>query len=137
MLTHWDDIACTRLDEEINPRTGIEPLGLEERNEILIAEVCLRAVRSDVMFEGLIPRNIHVARVPLVSECRNRVHTPVNENAELGVAKPLGCPVLGEGIPVAVKADASICGCGLSADFGQLARRIGSRVQACIKGLGR
>ena len=31
------------------------------------------------MLEGLVPGNVHVARVPLVSECRNGVHAPVHE----------------------------------------------------------
>ena len=47
----------------------------------------------------------------------------------IGVAKPFGRPVLGEGVPVAVKADTSIRGRSLIADFDQLTRRIGSRVQ--------
>ncbi len=69
-------------------------------NEVLVAEFRLRAVGRDVMLERGSALHIHVARVPLVSECRNRIHAPVDEDAELGVAKPLGDAIGGERIPV-------------------------------------
>ena len=54
------------------------------------------------MLEGGIAL-VHVARIPLVSECRNRVHAPVDEDAELGVAKPGGHAIGGKRIPVGLK----------------------------------
>ena len=65
--------------------------------------------------------DVHVAGIPLVSECRNGVHTPVEEDAELCVAKPVGCAVLGERVPGGVEGGVEIGWRGFGADFRDLA----------------
>ena len=97
------DIARAGVDKEIEPGIGIEVLGAKHGDEVLVAEFRLRAVGFNVVPEGGGAFHIHVARIPLVSECRNRIDAPVDEDAELGVAKPIGNAIGGERIPVGAK----------------------------------
>ncbi len=100
MLGYRNYIARAGLREEIEPRIGVEMLRAKHGDEVLIAEFRLRPVGCDVVFERGSALHIHVARVPFVSECRNGIHAPVDEDAELGVAKPVGYAIAGERIPI-------------------------------------
>src|SRR5215469_8616127 len=82
------DVACAGFDEQIEPCIGIEVLRAEKRDEVLVAELCEWAVGCDLMLVRWIAWDIHVAGIPFVSECRNRIDAPVQEDAELGIAKP-------------------------------------------------
>src|ERR1700721_1201057 len=79
---------------------GIEVLTTKERDEVLVAKSSLRAVRGNVMKERGVALLIHVARIPFVGEGGNGIDSPVEKDAELGVAKPIRGLVAGEGLPV-------------------------------------
>src|SRR5438105_2537510 len=99
MLCDGNNVPCTGTGEKIEPRIGIETFCAEHRNEIFVAEFILRSVSGDVMLEGGIAWDIHVARVPFVSERRNRIDSPVEKDSELGIAKPVGRAVGCERVP--------------------------------------
>jgi hypothetical protein len=61
VLPHGYHVARAGLDKKIDPRVGIEALRFEKRDEVLITELGLTPIRSDVMLEGRIPGNVHVA----------------------------------------------------------------------------
>ena len=90
MLGHGHDELRPRLLEERRPLARVIPLGLEERDEILVAEARLRSVGRDVVFELVGPGRVHVPRVPLVAEGGHGVDAPMNEDAELPVQVPRG-----------------------------------------------
>ena len=72
--------------------------------------------------------DVDVAGVPLVGEGGDGVDAPVEEDAELGVLKPGGSAVGGEGVPVGVEGAALIfCFDGgyLLLDFGGEVLRVG------------
>jgi len=128
VLADGDDIARAGLGEEVDPGVGVEFFGFEHGDEVFVAKFCLRAVGGDVVLEGGVAGDVHVARVPLISECRNGVDAPVEEDAELGVAEPVGGSVLGEGVPVGVEGDVRVGRCGFGADFGDLMGGVGEGV---------
>src|SRR5215472_2935043 len=74
--------------------------GLEDGNEIFLPKFVLCSVCGDVVF--LLRRSdlIHAARIPFVTECGNRIDTPMNENAELCVPVPIGRDILLQRLPV-------------------------------------
>ena len=96
VLGDGNDVAGTGLLEEVEPGVWVEVLGFEHGDEVFVAEGGLGAVGGDLVFVGGVAGDVHVAGVPLVSECRNGVDAPVEEDAELGVLKPGGGTVLGE-----------------------------------------
>ncbi len=75
-------------------------LRAKHRNEVLVAKLRLRAVRLHVMLECFAALDVHVARIPFVVERRNGKHAPVNEDSELGIAKPFRHAVRAQRIPV-------------------------------------
>lgn len=77
------------------------------------------------MLIGGIAGDVHVAGVPLISECRNGVDTPVEKDAELRVAKPVGCAVYGKRIPCGVKEDVWVGKACFCADFRYLMGGVG------------
>ncbi len=129
------DVAGASIDEEVHPRFGIKMLSTKEWNEVLVAEVFERTVGGDLMPVGRITGNVHVARVPFVSECRNGIHAPMEEDAKLGVAKPIGCAVGSERFPRGVERDAAIRFCRFYADLFDLlsdsSRIVG--LQGCLR----
>jgi len=131
VLGYRNDVAGARFDEEIDPGVGIEVLCAEERDEVLVAEFFERTMQSDLVLVGRISWDVHVARVPLVSECRNGVDAPVKKDADLRIAKPVGCAVGGERVPGSVKRNLGVVLCCFRADFrdlrGDVAREFGRR----------
>lgn len=121
VLGDGNDVTGASLNEEIDPGVGVEALRFEERNEVLVAEGGLWSIGGDVVLKCFVAGDVHVAGIPLVSECRNGVHTPVEEDAELCVAKPVGCAVLGERVPGGVEGGVEIGWRGFGADFCDLA----------------
>jgi len=93
MFGRWHHELGTRLPEERRPCVGVESGCSELRHKILVAERCLIPVGCTMMVEFLAALLIHVARVPLVSECGHRVKSPMDEDAELSVFVPPGNPV--------------------------------------------
>ena len=71
MLRHGDHVFRSGLPEQLGPRVGIELLSPEHRDEVLIAELRLRAIGRNVMFERRTAQNVHVARIPLAVKTRN------------------------------------------------------------------
>src|SRR4051794_3829650 len=100
MLEDGDDVFRARLTEENSPGMSIKVLRLEHWNEILIAKLCQRAIRSNLVLVLVAARLIHVARIPLVSVGGYRERRPVNEDAELGILEPIGDFVLRQRFPI-------------------------------------
>ena len=101
MLGDRNDILRAGGLEELGPFGGVELLCAEERNQILVA-LCVVAV-GKMLFEilvGAVLGVVHVAWIPLVLGRRDRVHAPVNEDAELRILVPLRLLVLDERGPV-------------------------------------
>jgi len=99
VLGDRNDVLCACAGEEIEPHIRVEVLRAEHRDEVFVAELRLWAVSGNVVLKRRAAGDIHVARVPLVSECRNGVDAPVNEDAELGITEPAGRAVLRERTP--------------------------------------
>ena len=104
VLSHGNYVARAGTCKQVNPCVGIEVLGTELRNEVLVAELRLRSVHLNVMLELGASRDVHVAGIPLVSKCRDGVHTPMNEDAELCIPIPRGNAITGQRIPIRRKA---------------------------------
>ena len=83
------DIAGAGCPEQLCPIAGIEGLGLQHRDEVLVAKPVLRPVGLDVMLKGRIAFRVHVAGVPLTAKGRDGVDAPMDEDAELGICIPL------------------------------------------------
>ena len=121
MLGDGHDVTGAGILEEFRPRHGVEVLGLEHRDEILVAEFRRRAVGVAMVLINpatAFLRLIHFAGIPFVAESGNRIHAPVDEDAELGVLIPGGDFVFGEGGPFGFKGT----GVGDLANLGQLHR---------------
>ena len=88
-----NDVASTGVLEQLGPLSGVKLFGFELGNEILVAELFLRAVGLDVMLEEVVATpiaiDVHLPRIPFAAERRHAVSTPVDEDAELGVLVPL------------------------------------------------
>jgi hypothetical protein len=118
-----DDVAGAGLDEQIGPGFRVPLLRLEERDEILVAELGDRPPGCFVMgkdglwlaggfAEGVGTRAlVHAARIPFVAECGDGVGAPVKKDAELSVGEPLRDAILAERIPIGVEA-LRLGGCG-------------------------
>src|SRR5580704_11089629 len=74
----------------MRPRLRIELLRLKHRNEVFVAELVLRPISRNVMFENIASLGVHLARIPLTAKSRHRIDPPMNEDAELRVLVPLG-----------------------------------------------
>src|ERR1039458_997230 len=83
------NVLCARFFERLGPSRRIEALGLEHGNEIFVAELVLWSVGNNVVLVCVEPRLIHISRIPFAAKSRNRIRSPMNENAELGVLVPL------------------------------------------------
>ncbi|OPZ04340.1 MAG: hypothetical protein BWZ10_03178 [candidate division BRC1 bacterium ADurb.BinA364] len=103
MLGHGHDKSRPGLLEQRRPVRRIELLGLEHRDEILVAELLLRAVGFDMMVE-IMPFfvflvQIHQSRIPFVAKGRHAIGAPMNENAEFVVFIPFGNAIVFERLP--------------------------------------
>src|SRR5450631_3023250 len=103
MLGHGHHIFRSRFFEKLCPSDSIEVLGLEHRNEILIAELFLGAVHSDLVLVFVSALLIHGPGIPLIAESWDGIDAPMNENPELCVSVPFGNLVLLKGFPVGPK----------------------------------
>ena len=81
-------VPRARLLEQRRPLRGVESLGRERRDEVLVAERRLRPVGGHVVRELRRALLVHVARIPLVAERGHRVEAPMDEDAELAVLVP-------------------------------------------------
>ena len=121
VFSDGDDVASSGAGEEIEPLVSVEVLSLEHGDEVLVAEGGLRAVGGDVVLEGGVAGNIHVAGIPLVCVCRDRVDAPVEEDSELCVLKPDGGAIGGKRVPVGMERAMSVLAtnfCELMMNFG-------------------
>ena len=71
--------------------------------KVLVAELVLRSVSGDVVLVLLRSLAIHISRIPFVAEGRDRIDSPVNEDAELRVLVPFGHFVFLQRFPVRAK----------------------------------
>jgi hypothetical protein len=99
VLGHGNHIAEAGGLEERRPSPGVELLGLEHRDEVLVAELGLRTIGGEVVRELLLALLVHVPGIPLVAECGHGVDAPVDEDPELGVLVPPRGLELREGGP--------------------------------------
>ena len=101
---HGHDVTRASLFIESHERRRIKMLGLPKRNDIFVPDFRGVTKIGNVEGVGLPPRGpflkVHVAAVPaIVCAGDHRVHAPVHENAELGIAKPIGALVFFERFP--------------------------------------
>src|ERR1700722_6822176 len=89
--------------EEFGPLVGVEFGRGKPRNEVFVAECGLRPECLHVVLEGRVVFHVHVARVPLAVERRDRIDAPMNEDAELGVLIPLRRQISLERVPGGAK----------------------------------
>ena len=85
---HGHDIAGPGRLEQRGPFPGVEFLGLEKRDEVLVAEFGLRPIGLQVVFVLGRILDIHLARIPFAAEGGDGIDAPVDEDAELGVEIP-------------------------------------------------
>ena len=85
---HRHHVLGAGLREQLGPALGVEALALEARDQVLVAKAILAAEGVEVVLVALAALLVHLPRVPLVAEGRQREHAPVHEDAELRVAKP-------------------------------------------------
>ena len=101
VLGYWDHELSTCAAEEACPLHRVEGRSCEPGDEVLVAEVPLRAVRVAVMLVDRRARTVHFARIPLAGVCGDAVRTPVDEDAELAIDVPVRDLIAGgEGVPV-------------------------------------
>src|SRR3984885_6214426 len=103
MLGNGHHVARAGIMKELCPGVGIEVLRGELGNQILVAELRFRTVGGNVMREIRRAMLVHVARVPLAAKAGDGVDTPVNEDAELRIAKPLRRLVGAQALPIIAK----------------------------------
>src|ERR1700735_2180549 len=89
------------------------------------------------MFVRVRPFNVHLTRIPLVAECWNRVHTPMNENSKFCILVPFWHLVMRERLPIRLKrTDGGLlmyCLQDFIALFGEFcARRLPHHVDRCV-----
>eukprot|EP00966_Prymnesium_polylepis_P271599 6274864-Prymnesium_polylepis.2 len=65
MLRCRHDIARAGAPEERHPAVGVEALGTELGDEVLVAEIIVRPVRLPVVAKLVAALHVHEARVPL------------------------------------------------------------------------
>jgi len=99
VLGHGYHVSGACCLEQSGPAPGVELLGLEALDEVLVAELRLRAVGGDVVVELLLAALVHVPRVPLVAEGGHRVGAPMDEDPQLAVEVPPRSLELLEGRP--------------------------------------
>src|SRR5664279_1089818 len=103
MLRHGHHIFRSCFFEELCPRGSIEVFGFEHWNEILVAELVLGAVRSDLVLVFGSALLIHGSWIPFIAESRDGIDAPMNENPEFCVPVPFGNLILLKGFPVRPK----------------------------------
>jgi hypothetical protein len=78
-------------------------LGLEHRNQVLVAELVLSAVGRNVMLKFVATCLIHKSRIPFAAEGWNGIRAPMNKNAKLRVLVPFGRFKLLQRLPIGTK----------------------------------
>jgi hypothetical protein len=99
MLGHRHHVARARLSKQLRPCARVEALGLEHRDEVLVAELARRPVLGQVMPVAGVAALIHHPRVPFAHERRHGVHAPMDEDAELRVLIPRRRPIRRQRFP--------------------------------------
>ena len=88
VLGDGHDVAGARGLEQRRPLPGVELLGPEHGDEVLVAETRLRPPGFDVVPEGRLVLLVHVPGIPLVAESGYGVDAPMDEDPELRVLVP-------------------------------------------------
>ena len=86
---HGEEVFCAGLLVEIHEVLGVPTVGGEEMDEVLVADLGLRAEALEVVVVLLGAFDVHVAGVP-VAVADGGLRTPVGPDAELGVGEPVG-----------------------------------------------
>src|SRR5215467_2862310 len=94
MFCNGHDVFCTRFFEQLAPGGRIKMLGLEHGDKVFISELVLWSVSSDMVLLCVESRLIHISGIPFTAKSRDRVSSPMNENAELRVLVPFGYFIL-------------------------------------------
>ena len=104
MFGHGNHIFGTGSLEQFHPFVGIELLGLEHGDEVLVAELGVGTVGFDVVLVFVGALLVHKTRVPFASICRNGIGAPVDKDTEFGVGKPLREFIVGgNAVPVVLE----------------------------------
>ena len=111
MLSYRNHIFGASFAEQFRPSIGIKFFSFEERDEIFVAELRLRAVCLYMILERIGSFHVHVARVPFAIKRRNRIDAPMNKNAKLRVLVPSGNLVLLDRFPRGLIGPVSVSFC--------------------------
>src|ERR1700732_3504759 len=103
MFKNWNHVLRSRSFEKPYPGFWIVVFRCEHGNEILVAEFNGWPVGGNVVPVFLGIHDVHLSRVLLAAKCRNRVKTPVDENAELGILVPVGNLIARQRLPLGSK----------------------------------
>ena len=85
--------------KKLSPFLRIELLCFELRNKIFISEFIQSSVFFFVMQIFFGAFYVHISGIPLISECRNTVNTPVDKNTKFVSCVPFRSGMLAERIP--------------------------------------
>ena len=99
MLSNRNNKFCACFLKKLSPFLRIELLCFELRNKIFISEFIQSSVFFFVMQIFFGAFYVHISGIPLISECRNTVNTPVDKNSEFISCIPLRYRMLTERIP--------------------------------------
>ena len=100
MLKYRNDILCSGVLKQRSPRLRIKLLCLELGNEVFVTELSKRPIGRYMMLIDRRTFQVHLTRVPLAAEGWYRIHTPMDEDAELRIPIPFRGLVVGERVPV-------------------------------------
>ena len=99
VLGHRHDKAGAGVFEKLRPFRGVEALGSEHGDEVLVTEFAVVAPGLTVMLIGRVVLEVHAPRIPFIAVGGYTVGTPMDEDAKLGVDIPVGNPVLAQRFP--------------------------------------
>ncbi len=103
MLGDLHVILRPRRREKLRPLLRVELVRGKERYKVLIAELTLRPIGLHVVLKLRQAFCVHASRVPLIRVLRHSENTPVHEDSELRLAKPIRNRESGQGLPIVVK----------------------------------
>ena len=99
MLSNRNNKFCACFLKKLSPFLRIELLCFELRNKIFISEFIQSSVFFFVMQIFFGAFYVHISGIPLISECRNTVNTPMDKNTKFVSCVPFRSGMLAERVP--------------------------------------
>ena len=86
---HRHHILGPCLFKQVGPFFRVKLIPGKEGNQVFITKLGMFTIGLDVMLKFRRILDVHVPGIPFVAEGRNRIDTPMDEDAELTVFEPL------------------------------------------------